>query len=175
MKKIGIIGALIVLNSQTAEGKSTKDKAALEKEKPEWHQRKGMRFGYAYVNNGAESRYLANSNMFTIGFETQQAMKGGDWLDLLFIQNVNIGGLEQSVILPSVNALVGFEINQRLQLGVGANATLSDPSGEDNYLHLVTAAGWTQPAGYFSVPIHFVYIPDVNGYWRVAATTGVNW
>ena len=175
MKRIGIISAIVLLSSQTAAAKTTDNKTSFDKKKPEWHHRKGMRFGYAYVNNGDDSAYLTNPSMFTIGFETQQAMKGGEWLDLLFIQNINIGGLEQSVILPSVNALVGFEINQRLQLGVGANATLSDPAGEDNYLHLVTAAGWTQPAGYFSVPIHFVYVPDVNGYWRVAATTGVNW
>jgi len=71
--------------------------------------------------------------------------------------------------------MVGFEINNRLQLGVGANAVLSDPSGDDNYLHLVTGVGWTQPAGAFSVPIHVVFIPDINDYWRLVATTGVNW
>jgi len=40
---------------------------------------------------------------------------------------------------------------------------------------LVTALGWTQQAGVFSVPIHFVYVPDINDYWRGAITTGVNW
>ena len=146
-----------------------------EKIKPEWNNRKGLRFGYSYINKGTDSGKLKNPSIFTMGFEAQQTMKGGDWLDLLFIQNVTIGGLEQSLIIPSVNGLVGFEVNQRLQLGVGMNATLADPSGEDIYFHLVTAAGWTQPAGAFSVPVHVVFIPDVNDYWRLAATTGVNW
>ncbi len=143
--------------------------------KQEWDQRKGLRFGYAYINHGDDSPHLKNPSMFTIGFEGQQTMKGGEWLDLLFIENITIGGLEQSVLIPSVNLMVGFEINNRLQLGVGANAALSDPSGDDNYLHLVAGAGWTQPAGAFSVPIHVVFIPDINDYWRLVATTGVNW
>ena len=113
--------------------------------------------------------------MFAMGFETQQTMDGDSWLDLLFIQNLTISGLDQSVILPSANALVGFEVKDALQLAVGANATIVDPSGEDHYFHLVAAIGWTQDAGIFSVPVHLVFIPDVNDYYRVAVTTGVNW
>lgn len=143
--------------------------------KQDWSQRIGVRFGYAYINHGENSPYLQNPSMFTIGFEGQQTMKGGEWLDLLFIENITIGGLEQSVLIPSLNMMVGFEINNRLQLGVGANAALSDPSGDDNYLHLVTGVGWTQPAGAFSVPVHVVFMPDINDYWRLVATTGVNW
>jgi len=165
IKKISMGLLALVLSSATVEAEPQQ----------EWSQRKGMRFGYAYINNGTDSEHLTNPSMFTIGFEAQQTMKGGDWLDLLFIQNITIGGLEQSVVIPSINALVGFEINNRLQLGVGANGALSDPAGESNYIHLVTAAGWTQPAGTFSVPVHVVFVPDVNDYWRLAATTGVNW
>jgi hypothetical protein len=146
-----------------------------EKAKPEWSHRKGMRFGYMYINKGEESDKLRNPSMFTMGFETQQTMKGGEWLDLLFIQNITVGGLEQSLLLPSVNALVGFEINSALQLGVGMTAGLQDPAGEGNYIHLLTAIGWTQQAGYFSVPIHVVFMPDINDYWRLGATTGINW
>jgi len=102
-------------------------------------------------------------------------MRGGDWLDLLFIENVTISGLEQSVMVPSANALVGFEINNALQVAVGANVTIYDPADDGNYIHLVSAIGWTQAAGRFSVPVHLIYIPDINGYYRIAATTGVNW
>ena len=140
-----------------------------------WTARKGLRFGYNYAHMSEESERLDSPHMFALGFETQQTMTGGSWLDLLFIQNVTISGLEQSVIIPSGNALVGFEINDSLQLAVGGNVTIYDPSGENHYVHLVTAVGWTQDAGIFSVPVHLVYIPDVNGYYRVAVTTGVNW
>ena len=148
-----------------------------------WSHRKGMRFGYNYVNKGAlqnpatpnKEPRLSSPHMFAIGFEMQQTMAGGDWLDILFIQNATISGLEQSLIIPSVNALVGFEINHKLQLAVGVNGAPVDPADADNYIHLVTAVGWTQPAGSLSVPLHLVFIPDVNEYWRCAVTTGVNW
>ena len=141
----------------------------------EWTSRKGMRFGYNYANKADESDRLESPHMFAIGFELQQTMDGDSWLDLLFIQNITVSGLEQSVVVPSANALVGFEIHDSLQLAVGANATIHDPSGEDHYFHLVTAIGWTQDAGIFSVPVHLVYVPDVNNYYRFAVTTGVNW
>jgi len=143
--------------------------------------RKGLRFGYNYVNQGAEitelndDPRLSSPHMFAMGFEMQQTMAGGDWLDILFIQNVTISGLEQSLIIPSANALVGFEINRKLQAGVGINVAPVDPADDGNYVHLVTAVGWTQQAGSLSVPLHLVFIPDVNDYWRCAVTTGVNW
>lgn len=140
-----------------------------------WEGRQGLRFGYNYLNNGDDTDRLESPHMFAIGFELQQTMDGGDWLDLLFIENVVISGLEQSVIVPSVSGLVGFEVNDALQVAVGATATVYDPAEEDNFFHLVTAIGWTQQAGVFSVPIHFVYVPDINDYWRGAITTGVNW
>jgi hypothetical protein len=141
----------------------------------DWTKRMGIRFGYNYANKADESDRLDSPHMFAMGFEAQQTMDGGTWLDLLFIQNLTISGLDQSVVLPSANALVGFEINDALQLAVGANATVVDPSDENHYFHLVTAVGWTQDAGIFSVPLHLVFIPDVNNYYRVAITTGVNW
>jgi len=141
----------------------------------EWTKRMGIRFGYNYANKADETDRLDSPHMFALGFETQQTMDGGTWLDLLFIQNLTISGLDQSVLLPSGNMLVGFEVNDALQLAVGANATIIDPSDENHYFHLVTALGWTQDAGIFSVPLHLVFIPDVNDYYRVAVTTGVNW
>ncbi|MBN86883.1 MAG: hypothetical protein CL885_05100 [Dehalococcoidia bacterium] len=141
----------------------------------DWTTRKGMRFGYNYANKADESDRLESPHMFALGFEMQQTMDGDSWLDLLFIQNLTVSGLDQSVVLPSANALVGFEINDSLQLAVGVNATIVDPSEENHYVHLVTAIGWTQDAGIFSVPVHLVYVPDVNNYYRVAATTGINW
>jgi len=141
----------------------------------DWTKRMGIRFGYNYANKADETERLDSQHMFAMGFETQQTMDGGTWLDLLFIQNLTISGLDQSVVLPSANVLVGFEINDSLQLAVGANGTVVDPSDQNHYFHLVAAAGWTQDAGVFSVPIHLVFIPDVNDYYRVAITTGVNW
>jgi len=141
----------------------------------QWSHRKGMRFGWVYLNKGERHEKLRSPHMFTMGYEIQSVMDGGSWLDLLFIQNVLVSGLDQSVLLPSASSLVGFEINDTIQLAVGGNATVVDPAGEGNFLHLVVATGATFDAGIFSVPVHFIYIPDINGYYRLAATTGVNW
>ena len=194
IKNISISSLAFLLMSATAEAETQviepKQMAqpVITYEAPEtiplsWSHRKGLRFGYNYVNNGAkqnpatplEKPRLNSPHMFAIGFELQQTMAGGDWLDILFIQNATISGLEQSLIIPSGNALVGFEINNALQLAVGVNAAPVDPADAGNFVHLVTAVGWTQPAGSLSVPLHLVFIPDVNDYWRCAVTTGVNW
>lgn len=141
----------------------------------EWTSRSGIRFGYNFANKADEHEKLARPHMFSMGFELQQTMDGDSWLDLLFIQNITVSGLDQSVLLPSASGLVGFEINDALQLAVGLNVAPVDPSDLGHYAHLITAVGWTQDAGMFSVPIHLIYIPDVAGYYRVAVTTGVNW
>jgi len=142
----------------------------------EWTSRKGMRFGYAYVNGAAEaSEDVHSSHMTVLGLELQQTMKGGEWLDLLFIENVSITGLDQSFAAPSVSLMAGFEVNNQIQVGVGPNLAAFDPGEEENFFHLAGALGYTKAAGKFSVPLHVVYIPDVNGYWRFGATTGVNW
>jgi len=141
----------------------------------EWTSRSGIRFGYNFANKADEHEKLARPHMFSMGFELQQTMDGDAWLDLLFIQNVTVSGLDQSVLLPSASALVGFEINDRLQLAVGGNVSPVDPSDLGHFAHLITAVGWTQDAGMFSVPVHLIYIPDVAGYYRLAVTTGVNW
>jgi len=170
-----ILGALLCLGLSFPSYADDHAVGGLDSTAYEWTKRKGLRFGYNYVNNSEDSDRLASPHMFAIGFEAQQTMSGDSWLDILMIQNLTISGLEQSVMLPSVNALVGFEIQDALQLAVGVNATIFDPSGEDHFFHLVTAVGWTQAAGIFSVPVHLVFIPDVNDYYRVAVTTGVNW
>ena len=178
--------ALSVTTSASAETQVVQPAVTYESAEPvplSFSYRKGLRFGYNYVNKGAEQNpatpfdepRLSSPHMFAMGFEMQQTMAGGDWLDILFIQNVTISGLEQSLIIPSANALVGFEINKKLQAGVGINAAPVDPADADNFVHLVAAVGWTQPAGSLSVPLHLVFIPDVNEYWRCAVTTGVNW
>ena len=146
-----------------------------------WTKRSGLRLGYVYANkahepeaDGTESK-LNSPHMFTMGFELQQCMPGGDWLDVLFIQNLSITGLDQSVVSPSARVLVGFEIDKSVQLAVGPQLSFHDPSGEDKYVHLTAAVGYTMDAGMFSVPVHLSFVPDVNNYWATAITTGVNW
>ena len=146
-----------------------------------WTKRSGIRFGYVFANksdqpdaDGAESK-LQKPHMSTMGYELQQTMPGGKWLDVLFIENISITGMDQSVIAPSVRVLVGFEIDKSVQLAVGPNLSFHDSSGEDRFIHMMGAIGYTMDAGVFSVPVHFSYVPDVDGYYSFALTTGVNW
>jgi hypothetical protein len=141
----------------------------------DWKTRTGVRFGYSYINKGDQTEKLKSPHMFLLGFEMQQALKGGSWLDVLFIENVSVAGLDQSVFAPSASLLIGFELADQVQLAIGGNVAPFDPAEEDNYVHLITAIGYTAEVGLFSVPVHLTYIPDTNGFWRCAATIGVNW
>lgn len=141
----------------------------------DWSDRTGVRFGYNFLNKGELTEQLDSPHMFAMGLEAQQTLEGGAWLDVLFIENVTVSGLDQSVAAPSASFLVGFEINKQLQMAVGPNLSAFDPAGEGNHFHLVSAVGYTADAGIFSVPVHLSYIPDVDGFYRMAVTTGVNW
>jgi len=174
-KLIVLCAVICVIITMTPSTSHSKSNDTIDLSGEEWTKRKGMRFGYTYANKADTSDRLESPHMVSLGFEMQQTMHGGDWLDILYIQNIMVSGIDQSVLAPSANVLVGFEINEALQLGVGVNGTIYDPSNQEHYLHLVTAVGWTQQAGKFSVPIHVAYIPDVKDYYRFAVTTGVNW
>ena len=172
LKRIIIVAAMLLMSVPLV-AQSTPNR--------EWTKRTGIRLGYVYANNShkpdadGEKSKLRTPHLSTMGFEMQQAMPGGKWLDVLFIENISISGMDQSVISPSARVLIGFEIDKSIQVAVGPNLSFHDPSKEDKYVHLMAAVGYTMDAGVFSVPIHMSYIPDVNGYWATAITTGVNW
>jgi hypothetical protein len=129
----------------------------------------GFRLGYAYVGGGA----LPDPNLFVFGYETSQRIVGGEQLDVVMVENLMISGLNQSFVIPSTNLIPGVEIARTIQLGVGVNLTTWDP--HDNYAHMILAVGYMPEIGEITVPLHLSYIPDVDGAFRVAATTGVNW
>lgn len=145
----------------------------------------GFRLGYLFVSNtgtpidpsaGPESQTYAerydmrSEHMFLIGYEAAWRMIGHDWLNLLLIGNVMIAGLEQSRFFPSVNLLLGFEIAQMAQIGVGVSVT---PTKEEP-AHMVFAAGWTPRIGSFYVPVHAFFVPDITGHHKLGVTVGIN-
>lgn len=133
----------------------------------------GFRIGYTYINAEEGHQRLATPHLFIMGYEATQRVTGGEWLNIITVENIIVGGMNQSVFIPTANFLLGFEINERFQLGAGPN--LSPFSEPDDILHMIMAVGYTPKAGDFNVPIHASYIPDVNGNYRVSVTTGVNW
>ena len=108
---------------------------------------------------------------FIAGYEAFYRMVGHSWLNVILVANANVAGLEQAKFYPSGNLLIGAEINNSFQLGVGAH--LEPLAGSE--AHMILAAGWTPRVGTFYVPLHAFFIPDVDGVHRMGVTTGVTW
>lgn len=141
----------------------------------------GFRLGYGYINNSQkpvdslgrkslQARAGTKSpHNFLIGYEVTVRLMGHSWLNVILLANGILGGLEQSKFLPSGNALLGFELNNSFQLGVGAH--LTPLRGQE--AHVAIAGGWTPRVGNFYVPVHAFFIPDVEGVHRMGVLTGV--
>ena len=141
----------------------------------------GFRLGYGYVMNydkpaiafdGKSLQQVAglrSPHHFLLGYEAVYRVVGHSWLNVLLLGNAMVAGLEQSKFLPSANLLIGFELKNTFQVGVGAN--LSPLKGSE--AHTIIAAGWTPRVGTIYTPVHFFFIPDVDGVHRMGVTTGV--
>ena len=141
----------------------------------------GFRLGYGYVMNydkpaiafdGKSLQAVAglrSPHHFLLGYEAVYRVVGHSWLNVLLLGNAIVAGLEQSKFLPSANLLIGFELKNTFQVGVGAN--LSPLKGSE--AHTIIAAGWTPRVGTIYTPVHFFFIPDVDGVHRMGVTTGV--
>ncbi|MFZ5477304.1 MAG: hypothetical protein ACOZNI_11070 [Myxococcota bacterium] len=129
----------------------------------------GFRLGYSYVNTTA----LPSPHLFVFGYEMSQRIEGGGPIDVILVENVMLAGLNQSYAIPSMNLVTGVEIDKRVQVGVGVNLAAFDENG--NLTHMIMAIGYMPKFGKITTPFHLSYIPDVDGAWRMAATTGVNW
>ena len=77
-----------------------------------------------------------------------------------------IGGLEQSVALPSVSWMVGVRTRDGAEFGIGPNVT---PAGTA----LAIAAGITFRAGVLNVPVNLAVVPSKAGV-RVSVLSGFN-
>jgi len=130
----------------------------------------GFRMGYGYVNAPEDHDTLRSNWLYLLGYEVSQTVIGGSWINVLFVQNFSVVGINQSLFIPSGNLLAGFEFNERFQLVTGLNLVPSD-----DFCHMVMAAGWTPNVGDINIPFHVSYVPDYNNNWRAYLTTGVNW
>lgn len=133
----------------------------------------GFRLGYTYVNGLTNESPLRSPHLFVLGYEATQRAIGGGWLNVITVENFSVSGINQSVFIPSLNGLVGFELREQLQVGTGINVSPFDPRGK--YVHQILAVGWTPTVGAFNVPFHVTIIPDLDGNWRLGTTVGVNW
>jgi hypothetical protein len=77
-----------------------------------------------------------------------------------------IGGLEQSLAIPSLSWIVGLRTPGGAEFGIGPNIT---PAGSA----LVIAAGATFRSGVLNVPVNVAVVPSKAG-MRVSLLTGFN-
>ena len=138
----------------------------------------GFRVGYGYINADPKESDVLNSEwLYLIGYEVNQKIIGGSWINVLFAQNISVVGLNQGIVIPSGNMLFGFELQERFQILSGLNL-VPVPDSPDSIpidTHMVAAVGWTPQVGDINIPFHVIAVPDVEDKWRGYITTGVNW
>ncbi|MBI4818719.1 MAG: hypothetical protein HY791_20790 [Deltaproteobacteria bacterium] len=157
-----------------------------ESEIPETERRflHGFRMGYLYLANidrplpwdathkSLRARYdIASPHQFLIGYESAVRIIGHDWLNMLVVGNVLVAGLEQSRVFPSLNLILGAELDASFQLGAGVNLS----PARENPAHMVIAGGWMPRFGALRAPIHAFFIPDKDGNHRMGLLIGFNW
>jgi hypothetical protein len=132
----------------------------------------GPRFGVTFLDEGVVAK-LAERNIavkpaitqFGWQFERQFFAKEGgvtavnEWVFLL-------GGLDQSVAIPSLSWMVGLRTRDGAEFGIGPNIT---PGG----VALAIAGGVTLRAGVLNVPVNVAIVPSKVG-TRISVMTGFN-
>jgi hypothetical protein len=77
-----------------------------------------------------------------------------------------VGGLEQSVLLPSLTWLVGVRSGAGTEFGVGPNITAAGTA-------LAVGGGMTFRSGALFIPVNVAAVPSRSGV-RVSVLTGFN-
>jgi hypothetical protein len=130
----------------------------------------GPRFGVTSLSDGIVAKLQQESidvrpmiSQFGWQFEKQFYSKDSgvavvnEWVALA-------GGLDQSVVIPSLTWLVGVRTREGTEFGVGPNVT---PAG----VALAFAAGVTFRTGFINVPMNIAVVPSRIG-TRVSFLTG---
>ena len=132
----------------------------------------GPRFGLTLLSDGVVQELAKRDidvstpiSQFGWQFERQFFAKGGP-VTMVTEWVVLVGGLEQSVALPSLSWMVGVRTHDGAEFGIGPNIT---PAGAA----LAFAAGMTFRAGAFNVPVNVAVVPSKSGN-RVSILTGFN-
>jgi hypothetical protein len=130
----------------------------------------GPRFGFTSLSEGVVDQLkqrdiLVKNTISQFGWQFErQFYAKGDGPRVLNEWVVLLGGLDQGVVLPSVNWLVGVRTHEGAEFGIGPNIT---PAG----VALAVAAGVTFRAGVLNVPMNFAVVPSRYG-TRISMLTG---
>lgn len=130
----------------------------------------GPRFGFTMLSDGvvetlADREIAIRSPISQFGWQFEKQFYGNsggvtavtEWVVL-------VGGLEQSVPIPSLTWMVGMRTRGGAEFGIGPNIT---PAGAA----LAFAAGATFRAGPLNVPLNIAVVPSKSGL-RVSVLSG---
>jgi hypothetical protein len=130
----------------------------------------GPRFGLTLLADGvvkklAERDIVVSPHISQFGWQFERQFYTRDsgvtmvteWVAL-------VGGLEQSVVLPSLSWMVGVRTRDGAEFGIGPNVT---PAGTA----LVFATGMTFRTGAFNIPLNVAVVPSKSGS-RVSVMSG---
>jgi hypothetical protein len=133
----------------------------------------GPRVGVTFLSPGIQDRVEELSGKSVLPVITQF---GWQWETRLFAQDGGmtgvsewvflVGGLEQSLILPSLTWLVGVRSAGGTEFGVGPNIT---PAGAA----LAVGGGMTFRTGALFIPVNVAAVPSGSGL-RLSVLTGFN-
>jgi hypothetical protein len=130
----------------------------------------GPRFGLTLLSDGivkklAERDINVGPHLSQFGWQFEKQFYTRDAKVTMVTEWVGlIGGLEQSVALPSLSWMVGVRTRDGAEFGIGPNVT---PAGTA----LVLATGMTFRAGALNVPVNIAAVPSKAG-TRVTLLSG---
>ncbi|MBN2439708.1 MAG: hypothetical protein JXJ04_00115 [Spirochaetales bacterium] len=141
----------------------------------------GPRVGFSYVfmepddysakihelNFFGEEEYIPFNSQF--GFSLEQRIPLGTTKSHFVFQEVlSVGGIDQSIAIPTVAVLLGYRSQLGLEFGLG-------PVWSFDGFAVVYAAGWTFSFQGVYVPVNIIAVPDLSeGHHRVSFYTGFN-
>jgi len=96
-----------------------------------------------------------------IGLSTEQRIALGDSRhSFVFHELLLIGGIDQNIVLPEVDLLLGIRFASGLSVGIGPNVSLrSADSDATPTVALMAGIGWTFRLADFNVPLELVIVP----------------
>ena len=94
----------------------------------------------------------------------------------VFQEILVIGGLDQNLVMPSLNTLIGFRSHAGLEIGLGPNLSLAVVDGRPSLaVSVLYAIGWTFSFSDVHVPVNVAIVPTPRGgNPRLTVITGFN-
>jgi hypothetical protein len=141
----------------------------------------GPRVGFSYVTMDqaqytsevkkdpmfTKDSYSSFNSQFGISLE-ERILLGTTKSHFVFEEVALVGGIDQSVAIPSVSVMLGYRSDFGLEFGLGPMWSLSG-------LSVVYSVGWTFVFSDVYVPINISFIPDwTTGHHNIGLFTGFN-